>query len=170
MPLNYGDFSLRSTRRVNLKSIVGEISSTYNGGLTSTTLHDFIILMNFLIGTSRYNEIQLIIPRGTSRYNIRYTSKYIPKLQIHQHSLLTRKVFSRHKFSTRVFFSVSSGSSSSSCHLHIHLDLDHHLIYIIIIGSGSSLGPDHHGFIITGSRSSLLDLDHLGDNITRYES
>ena len=49
------------------------------------TLHDFIILMNLLIGTSGYNEIQMILSIGTSGYNIRYTSEYIPKLQIHQH-------------------------------------------------------------------------------------
>ena len=71
-------------------------------------LHEFIILMTLPIGTSGYNEIQLILPIGTSGYNeiqlilpigksghnIRYTSEYILKLQIHQHSLLTRKVFS----------------------------------------------------------------------------
>ena len=94
MPLNYGDFSLRSTRRVNLNSIVGTIASTYNGGLTSLTLDEFIILMTLPIGTLGYNEIQMILPIGTSGYYIRYTSEYIPKLQIHQHSLLTRKVFS----------------------------------------------------------------------------
>ena len=48
------------------------------------TLHEFIILMTLPIGTSGYNEIQMILPVGTSRYNIRYTSEYIPKLQIHQ--------------------------------------------------------------------------------------
>ena len=40
------------------------------------TLHEFIILMIFPIGTSGYNEIQYII----------YTSEYISKLQIHQHT------------------------------------------------------------------------------------
>ena len=34
------------------------------------------------------------------KYNIKYTSEYIPKLQIHQHSLLTRKVFSWHNSSS----------------------------------------------------------------------
>ena len=62
------------------------------------TLHDFITLMSLLvgtsgyneiqmilpIGTSGYNEIQMILPIGTSGYNIRYTSEYIQKLQIHQ--------------------------------------------------------------------------------------
>ena len=42
----------QSTRRVNLNSILGTIAQTYNGGLTSLTLHDFIILMTLLIGTS----------------------------------------------------------------------------------------------------------------------
>ena len=37
-------------------------------------LHDLITLMNIPIGTSRTNEIQYI----------KYTSEYIPKLQIHQ--------------------------------------------------------------------------------------
>ena len=38
---------------------MGTIAPTYKGGLTSMTLHDFIILMTFLIGgTSGYNEIQ----------------------------------------------------------------------------------------------------------------
>ena len=49
VPHNYGDFSLRSTRRVNLKSIVGTISLTYNGGLTSMTLHDLFTLLNLPI-------------------------------------------------------------------------------------------------------------------------
>ena len=84
--------------------------------------------------------------------------KYIPKLQLHQHSLLTRKVFFRHNFQhwcssldqldhlcLQVIFIFGSGSS---------LDLDHHRT--------SSLDLDHHHQ--TGSGSSLdldLDLDHL---------
>ena len=109
---------------------------------------------------------------------IRYTSEYILKLQLHQHSLLTRKVFSRHNLSTQVFFSVSSRSSLSSHHIHLQvififksassgsgsssLDLDHHSICIIITGSRSSLYLDHHHWIwiITGSGSSSLNLDH----------
>ena len=63
---------------------MGTTAPTYNGGLTSMTLHEFIILMTLPIGTSGYNEIQLILPIGTSRYNIRYTSECIPNLQIHQ--------------------------------------------------------------------------------------
>ena len=77
MPLNCGDFFLRS-RRVNLNSIMGTIAPT---------LHDFIILMNLPIGKLGYNEIQMILPIGTLGYNVRYTSEYIPKLQIHQHFL-----------------------------------------------------------------------------------
>ena len=98
--------------------------------------------------------------------------KYILKLHIHQHSLLTRKVFFRHNFQNkysslylldhpRVFVIFKYSSSSS----HIHLQ------FIFIIESGSSLGLDHHWIwistwsgsslgIITGSRSSL-DLDHF---------
>ena len=90
--------------------------------------------------------------------------EYIPKLQLHQHSLLTRKVFSRHNLSAQVFFFVSSGSSLSSRHFDLQiifiwiwiitrsgsssLDLDHHLIWIIITGSGSSLLDHHHGFYL----------------------
>ena len=58
------------------------IESTYNEGLTSLNLHEFIILMTFPIGIEGYNEIEYM----------KYTSEYILKLQIHQHSLLTRKV------------------------------------------------------------------------------
>ena len=70
------------------------------------TLHDFITLMILSIGTLRTNEIQYI----------KYTSEYIPKLQIHQHSLLTRKVFSRHNSSAQVFITRSL------------LSLDHHQV------------------------------------------
>ena len=48
------------------------------------TLHDLITLMILPIGTSGTNEIEYM----------KYTSEYISKLQIHQHSLLTRKVLS----------------------------------------------------------------------------
>ena len=48
------------------------------------TLHDLITLMILPIGASGTNEIQYM----------KYTSEYIPKLQIHQHSVLTRKLFS----------------------------------------------------------------------------
>ena len=50
---------------------MGTIAPTYNEGLNSLTLHEFIILMT--------------LPIGTSRYIIGYTSEYIMKLQIHQH-------------------------------------------------------------------------------------
>ena len=106
---------------------------------------------------------------------IKYTSEYIPKLQIHQHSLLTRKVFSWHNLSSQVFFSVSFGSSSSHIHLqvifivksssvssHLHqvwiitwygASLDHHQVWII---TWSRASLDHHQvWIITGSRASL---------------
>ena len=44
------------------------------GGLTSMTLHDLITLMILPIGTSGTNEM---------KYK-KYTSEYIPKLEIHQ--------------------------------------------------------------------------------------
>ena len=65
---------------------MGTISLTYNGGLTSMMLHEFIILMTLPIGTLGYNEVQMILLIGTSGYNIRYKSEYIQKLQIHQQS------------------------------------------------------------------------------------
>ena len=48
------------------------------GGLTSMNLHDLITLIILFIGTSRTNEIQYI----------KYTSEYIPKLQINQKSFV----------------------------------------------------------------------------------
>ena len=49
------------------------------------TLHDLITLMILPIGTSGTNEIQYM----------KYTSEYIPKLQIHQHlyhhSIITKE-------------------------------------------------------------------------------
>ena len=87
--------------------------------------------MNLPIGTSGTNEIQYM----------KYTSEYIPKLQIHQHSLLTRKVFSWHNSSTQVFLSILSRSSLSSHHLHLQV------IFIFKLSSsrsGSSLDLDHH--------------------------
>ena len=62
------------------------------------TLHDLITLMILPIGTSGTNEIQYM----------KYTIEYIPKLQIHQHSLLTRKVFSWHNSLAQVFVTRSS--------------------------------------------------------------
>ena len=102
---------------------------------------------------------------------IRNTSGYIPMLQLHQHSLLTRKVFSRQNLSTQVFFSVSSRSSSSPCHLHLQVisifkspsSSSHlHLQVIFIFGSGSSFDLNHHHWIwiITRYGSTSLDLDH----------
>ena len=135
---------------------MGTISLTYNRGLTSMTLHDFIILMTLPIGTSGYNEMQMILSIGTSGYNIRYTSEYIPKLQIHQHCLLTRKVFSWHNTSAQVFVTWSFIKARSS------LD-DHHRI----IKTGSSSLDHHQGFrylsilLVTGS-STEPTLFHAG--------
>ena len=64
------------------------------------TLHDLFTLLNLPIGTSGHDMTQIHyrhLPRINIRVQyIRYTSEYITKLQIHQHSLLTRKVFSLH--------------------------------------------------------------------------
>ena len=132
------------------------------------------LLVILPIGTSGYNEIHMILPIGTSGYDftwldyitdspdrnigVQYISEYIPKLQIHQHSLLTRKVFSWHNTSVQVLF---YGSSSKLDHHWIIIKggssskLDHHWI---IIKAGSWL--DHHqNWIITGS-SSKLDHHH----------
>ena len=85
--------------------------------------------------------------------------KYILKLHIHQHSLLTRKVFFLHNFQHKSS-SLSSGSSSSPRHLQVffifksYSSSSHlHVQVIFIIGSGSSLDLDHHW-------TSSLDLDH----------
>ena len=57
---------------------MGTLPPDQQGGLTSMTLHELITLMILLIGISRANEIQYM----------KYTSEYIPKLQIHQHFLV----------------------------------------------------------------------------------
>ena len=115
---------------------------------------------------------------------MKYTSEYIPKLQIHQHSLLSRKVFFRHNFSALVFFSISTGSfhhlhlqvvfilnySSSSIHHRLQvffifkspssssLLLSHLLLQVFFItGFGSSRLLDHHCWIIITVSSSNLD-------------
>ena len=67
------------------------------------------------------------------------TSEYILKLQIHQHSLLIRKVFSWHNSSIQVLFSGSS--------------LDHHQRWIV---TRSSSKLDHHWIIIIITASSIL--------------
>ena len=92
-------------------------------------LHDLITLIILQIGTSGTNEIQYM----------KYTSEYISNLQIHQHSLLTRKIFSRHNSSSQVFITGSK--------------LDHHQSWII---TRSSSKLDHHWIIInTASAISI---------------
>ena len=107
---------------------------------------------------------------------IRNRDEYIPKLQLHQHFVLTRKVFSRHNFhhwsSSLVLLVICIFKSSSySSHIHLqvifYLDLDHHSIWIIVLDhsrSGtSSLDHTQSGTSSldhTWSRTSLLDLDH----------
>ena len=89
------------------------------------------------------------------KYNIRYTSEYIPKLQIHQHSLLTRKVFSWHNSSSLdrhqswIIIITVDAISSKWCYLSNQL----------IIGSSTEPTLFHAGF-----RPSLhvgLHLQHL---------
>ena len=104
------------------------------------------------------------------------------KLQIHQHSLLTRKVFFGHNFqhwssslyqldhlvicisgplSLQVIFIFKS--SDLDHHGTSSLDLDHHSIWIIMRNHDSIwiiTGYYHWIWIITRSGSSSLDLDH----------
>ena len=89
---------------------------------------------------------------------IRNMDEYILKLQIQQHSLLTRKVFSRHNLLAQLFFYVLSRSSSSPH--HIHLQVIFIQIWIIITGSESSLDLDHLFQINITRSGSSLDLDH----------
>ena len=113
------------------------------------TLHDLFTL-------------QILPDRNIGVQYIRYTNEYILKLQIHHHSLLNRKVFSRHNLSAQVFLSVSSGSSSSHLHRQFIVKSSSSSRHVhcqdIFIKSGSSLDLDHHWIIIKSG--SLLDLEH----------
>ena len=73
-----------------MPTTVGTFPPGQQGGLPSMTLHELNTLMILPIGTLGTNEIQYM----------KYTSEYILKLQIHQQSILTRKVFSLHNLST----------------------------------------------------------------------
>ena len=69
-------------------------------------LHDFITLMILPIGNSRTNEIQYI----------KYTKEYIPKLQIHQHSIFNQEGILLTQFintSLHYCIIIKVGSSSS---------------------------------------------------------
>ena len=97
------------------------------------TLHD---LFTLLILPDRNIEVQYII----------YTSEYILKLQIHQHFLLTRKVFSLTQFISTIlllWIIIKAGSLLEQRQVWIITrstsSLDHHQINI---KAGSSL--DHH--------------------------
>ena len=104
-------------------------------------LHELFTLMILPRGTSRINEIQYM----------KYTSECIPKLQIRQHSLLTR----RHSLDT-IHHHKSSSLDQVQIIIKVGSSLDHHQNWIII-KAGSSL--DHHQiWIKTGSSSSLLPL------------
>ena len=89
---------------------------------------------------------------------IRYIYEYILKLQIHQHSLLTRKVFFRHHFQhwssslyrlDHLIIVIFKLSSSSSLLHQVWIitwsgaSLDHHQVWIIT-GSSSKLDHHHH--------------------------
>ena len=131
------------------------------------TWHDFLMIetsrnKHRVMTWLKYITIHLRINIGL-QYIINM-DEYILKLQIHQHSLLTRKVFSRNNLSELVFLFVSTGSSSISHHIHFqvififklsspssHL---HHWIWIIT-QSGSSLEHHHSIWIITTGSSSL---------------
>ena len=118
--------------------------------ITRVTLYDFTWLVYIIDSRDRnigvwHDSITLLIllDRNIGVQYIRYTSEYIPKLQIHQHSFLTRKVFSWHNSLAKVFFYGSS--------------LDHHQRWIII-ETGSSL--DHHQSWIIIETGSSSKLDH----------
>ena len=68
------------------------------------TLHDLFTLLNLPIGTSGHDMTQPLPGINIEVQYIIYTSEYIPKLQLHQHSLLNMKIFSQHKLSAQVFF------------------------------------------------------------------
>ena len=128
----------------------------------------------------------MILLIGTLGYNV---SEYILKLQLHQHSLLTRKVLSRHNFHRWsssldlliiciskssclqvifIFMPSSFGSVSSSLdHTRSETSLDH-------TRSGKSLDHTRSGTSLDHTRSgtSSLDLDHhsIWIIITRFGS
>ena len=91
------------------------------------TLHDLFTLLNLSIGTSWHDMTQPLPRINIEVQYIRYTDEYIPKLQIHEHSLLTRKVFFRHNFQhwyssldhlhLQVFLVFKSSSASSHLRL-----------------------------------------------------
>ena len=81
---------------------------------------------------------------------MKYTSEYIPKLQIHQHSLLTRKVFSRHNSSTQVLVTRSSSK------------LHHHWIIIIITAPAISSKWCYLSIVLVIGSSTEPTLFHAG--------
>ena len=103
---------------------------------------------------------------------IRNTSEYIPMLHIHQHSLLTRKVFSRRNFQHKsyslylldhhwVLIIFKSSSYSSHIHIQVIFMIGSRSSLDIVIGFGTSLDMDHHWiWIVTRSGSFLLDHHH----------
>ena len=89
-----GSNSVGDSNNPSAPQLWGLCPSINKGGLTSMNLHYLITLLILPIGTLKTNEIEYM----------KYTSEYILKLQIHEHSLLTRKLFSWYNSSTQVFF------------------------------------------------------------------
>ena len=140
---------------------MGTFPSNQQGGLTlaqmwghcldlqwRVNLNDFTWLVYIIKSPNRnieawHDSITLqILPKINIRVQyIRYTTEYILKLQIHQHSFLNRKVFSRHNSLAQVFI------------------------------IGSSLLDHHHWIIKAGSSSSsLLPLSRTNGAISQFYS
>ena len=127
------------------------------------TWHDFLIIetswnKNQGMAWLKYITIHLRINIGLQY--IRNMDEYIPKLQLHQHSLLTMKVFSRHNLSTLllcIIWIIIKPSLSSS---HLHLQ-----VIFIFNPSLSSSHLHHRTWIITRSRSSLDIITRSGSSL-----
>ena len=105
---------------------------------------------------------------------MKYTSEYILKLQIHQHSLLTRKVFFRHNFQHcssslyrldhLIIFIFKYSLSSSLLRLQVSFIFFIFFVFFIFKSSSKSSSSSsilHHGiWIIMTTGSSLLDHHH----------
>ena len=90
---------------------------------------------------------------------MKYTSEYIPKLQLHKQSILTRKVFSRHNSSAKVFIIGSSSMLNHHCIIiKFGSLLDYHQRWII---TGSSSKLDHHWIIIITAYAILIKWFYL---------
>ena len=99
---------------------LGNISSTYNEGCTSRSIHN-----NGIPKRGKH------ISNGGKTTYTNDTLEYLLKLQIHQHSLLTRKVF-------------------SLFHSHQQICTNHHHEFIIIVVSIIIVSYEMNGSIIYG--------------------